>query len=67
MPQNCTIVATKTVHANLNVFCTRNHPAMPVDNTCRPDLILQGHTRDGSAHRETDRWVERMAKFVLAM
>lgn len=47
MPQNPNVVATKTETGKVYVFDLTKHGATPVDNVCRPDLTLQGHSREG--------------------
>ncbi|XP_049851795.1 histone-binding protein RBBP4-like [Schistocerca gregaria] len=47
MPQNPNILATKTIYADALLFDYTKHPSQPSDDTCRPDLRLQGHTKEG--------------------
>jgi len=47
MPQNPTIIATKSPSSDVFVFDYTKHPSKPVDNTCNPDLVLKGHTKEG--------------------
>jgi|Transcript_11806 histone-binding protein RBBP4 len=58
MPQNPSVIATKTVSAEVLLFDYTKHPSKPDDSgLCRPDLRLLGHKTEGyglswSAHRE---------------
>ncbi|KAL3132860.1 Chromatin assembly complex, subunit 3 [Trebouxia sp. C0009 RCD-2024] len=47
MPQNSFLIATKTISAEVYVFDYSKHPSKPTDNTCNPDLRLQGHKTEG--------------------
>eukprot|EP01133_Synstelium_polycarpum_P008930 gene8930-10469_t len=48
MPQNHTIIATKTVSSEVYVFDTSKHPLEPnADGKCLPDLKLLGHKKEG--------------------
>lgn len=47
MPQNHTIIATKTPTADVLVFDYTNLESMPKDNKCEPELRLKGHTKEG--------------------
>jgi len=48
MPQNHSLVATKTVSAEVYVFDYSRHPSKaPADGQCNPDLRLKGHKREG--------------------
>jgi len=48
MPQNPTIIATKTPTSDVLVFDYTKHPSKPDANSdCQPDLRLIGHTKEG--------------------
>jgi len=47
MPQNHSLIATKTVSAEVYVFDYTRHPAKPTDLTCNPELRLTGHLKEG--------------------
>eukprot|EP01018_Ginkgo_biloba_P032416 Gb_32820 [translate_table: standard] len=48
MPQNPTIIATKTVNAEVYVFDYSKHPSKPPqEGRCNPELRLQGHEAEG--------------------
>lgn len=48
MPQNPSIIATKTGGDQVYCFDYRKHPSKPpLDGACNPDLKLCGHTSDG--------------------
>ncbi|GAM25872.1 hypothetical protein SAMD00019534_090470, partial [Acytostelium subglobosum LB1] len=48
MPQNHTIIATKTVSSEVYVFDTSKHPSEPTpDGKCTPNLKLLGHQKEG--------------------
>lgn len=48
MPQNPDLIATKTVMGDVYVFDRTKHPSdPPKDNICKPDITLQGHTKEG--------------------
>jgi histone-binding protein RBBP4 len=49
MPQNSTIIATKAPSNDVYVFDYTKHPSKPAanDNTCKPDLVLKGHQKEG--------------------
>eukprot|EP01132_Coremiostelium_polycephalum_P003268 gene3268-4092_t len=48
MPQNHTIIATKTVSSEVYVFDTSKHPMEPnPDGKCLPNLKLTGHSKEG--------------------
>lgn len=48
MPQNPTIIATKTPTSDVLVFDYTKHPSKPDQNSdCQPDLRLVGHTKEG--------------------
>ena len=51
MPQNHTIIATKTPTADVLVFDYTNLESMPKDNKCEPELRLKGHTKEGCGFR----------------
>ncbi|KAA8492986.1 Histone-binding protein RBBP4 [Porphyridium purpureum] len=47
-PQKPTIVATKTVSADICIFALDKHPMKPVNNgVCSPQLKLTGHKKEG--------------------
>lgn len=48
MPQKPTIIATKTVNADVYVFDYSKHPSKPPqEGRCNPELRLQGHESEG--------------------
>lgn len=48
MPQNPSVIATKTVGSDLYIFDYTRHGTEPTsDGVCRPDLKLKGHTKEG--------------------
>jgi len=48
MPQNHTIIATKTPSSDVFVFDYTKHPSKPLpDGKCQPDIRLTGHTKEG--------------------
>jgi hypothetical protein len=48
MPQNCSIIATKTPTSDVLVFDYTKHPSKPnPDGKCNPQLRLTGHQREG--------------------
>lgn len=48
MPQNPSIIATKTVSADVFVFDYTKHPSKPKPGgVCSPDLRLKGHKTEG--------------------
>ncbi|XP_064963847.1 WD-40 repeat-containing protein MSI1-like [Musa acuminata AAA Group] len=48
MPQNPSIIATKTVKAEVYVFDSSTHPLKPpLYGACNPDLRLSGHLSEG--------------------
>eukprot|EP00955_Chlamydomonas_euryale_P034056 349682-Chlamydomonas_euryale.AAC.9 len=47
-PQNSSMIATKTISADVYVFDHTQHPSKPPpDNKCRPNLVLRGHRTEG--------------------
>jgi len=47
MPQNPTIIATKTVSSDVFIFDYTKHPSSPsVDGICYPQIRLRGHTKE---------------------
>lgn len=47
MPQNLSVIATKTVTSEVYVFDYTKHPSKPTDGKCNPNLILSGHQKEG--------------------
>jgi len=48
MPQNQTVIATKTVSGEVYIFDCTKHPSVPdKDGMSHPDIRLQGHTKEG--------------------
>eukprot|EP01116_Phalansterium_solitarium_P025328 TRINITY_DN9636_c0_g1_i1.p1 TRINITY_DN9636_c0_g1~~TRINITY_DN9636_c0_g1_i1.p1 ORF type:complete len:419 (-),score=99.89 TRINITY_DN9636_c0_g1_i1:10-1266(-) len=48
MPQNCSIIATKTIHPEVYIFDYAKHSSKPpADGKCTPQLILRGHSTEG--------------------
>lgn len=47
MPQNPSIIATKTPTSDVLVFDLTKHPAKPEAPGCQPDLRLRGHQKEG--------------------
>ncbi|KRX22889.1 putative histone-binding protein Caf1, partial [Trichinella nelsoni] len=47
MPQNQSVIATKTPSAEVFVFDTTKHPLKPDGTECRPQLRLRGHQKEG--------------------
>ena len=51
MPQKPDMIATMCANGNVLVFDKTKHPLMPNHPTkCIPEMVLQGHTKEGSAH-----------------
>lgn len=47
-PQNCDLIATRAVNGLTYVFDRTKHSNQPdSDGKCRPDIVLQGQTREG--------------------
>eukprot|EP00741_Cyanophora_paradoxa_P004532 tig00000808_g4401.t1 len=46
-PDNPFLIATKTPTARVCIFDTTKHDSKPKDNVVNPDLVLQGHTKEG--------------------
>jgi len=47
MPQNPTVMATKSDRASTSVFYLPKHPSEPTNSECKPDLLLTGHEDGG--------------------
>uniref|UniRef100_A0AC35TPQ0 WD_REPEATS_REGION domain-containing protein n=1 Tax=Rhabditophanes sp. KR3021 TaxID=114890 RepID=A0AC35TPQ0_9BILA len=48
MPQNPSLIATKSPSSEVFIFDYTKHPSTPPgDNICRPQMKLQGHTKEG--------------------
>ncbi|KAI6179456.1 putative histone-binding protein Caf1 [Aphelenchoides besseyi] len=48
MPQNPQLLATKSPSSEVYIFDYTKHPSVPPsDNSCRPQLRLRGHTKEG--------------------
>ena len=47
MPQNPCLIATRSVDSNVYVFDYTKHPSHPTSTEFKPDIVLQGHTREG--------------------
>lgn len=48
MPQNPSVIATKTISSDLYIFDYTRHGTEPSsDGVCKPDLKLKGHTKEG--------------------
>lgn len=48
MPQNAQLIATKSPNSDVFLFDYTKHPSVPgTDRTCRPQLRLRGHTKEG--------------------
>jgi len=47
MPQQYSVIATKTVSSDVFVFDYTKHDSEPKGNQCVPDLRLTGHTKEG--------------------
>jgi histone-binding protein RBBP4 len=48
MPQNCSIIATKTISSEVYIFDYTKHPAKPADDgKCNPQIRLIGHEKEG--------------------
>jgi histone-binding protein RBBP4 len=48
MPQNCCVIATKTVSGEVHIFDYTKHPSMPGPNApVNPDLRLVGQAKEG--------------------
>lgn len=47
-PQNCDLIATRTVTGETYVFDRTKHSSNPnPDGKCKPDIILKGQTKEG--------------------
>lgn len=47
MPQNPSLIATKTVCGDVCIFDYTKHPSQPTDNIIRPQALLKGHVKEG--------------------
>lgn len=47
MPQNTNIISTFSSTGQVFVFDTNNHPSMPENDACSPELELVGHNEEG--------------------
>ncbi|GMH45451.1 hypothetical protein BSKO_13408 [Bryopsis sp. KO-2023] len=50
MPQNPNMIATKTIKAQVFLFCIDHHPDQPAPDqvrNCNPDIRLTGHEQEG--------------------
>lgn len=47
MPQNPDLIATKTMDGSVLIFDRTKHPSKPVKDGCRPEITLNGHTKEG--------------------
>lgn len=47
MPQNPSLIATKTKTSEVFVFDCSKHPIEPQSGSCNPDIRLKGHTEEG--------------------
>uniref|UniRef100_A0A6B2L5N4 Histone-binding protein RBBP4-like N-terminal domain-containing protein n=1 Tax=Arcella intermedia TaxID=1963864 RepID=A0A6B2L5N4_9EUKA len=47
MPQNPSVIATKTIYSDVLIFVEKEHPAKPIDDQIRPEMILSGHSAEG--------------------
>ena len=47
MPQNPSIVASKTEHGTINIFNTANFPSTPSTNEIIKTMTLKGHDGEG--------------------
>ena len=47
MPQNPTIIATKSVSGEVHIFDYLKHPSQPTSDVVKPQLKLVGHTKEG--------------------
>ncbi|EDQ92019.1 uncharacterized protein MONBRDRAFT_22764 [Monosiga brevicollis MX1] len=47
MPQNPSVIATKTPSKNVLVFDYKKHPSEPLDAEVHPNLTLTGHSKEG--------------------
>lgn len=47
MPQQPNLVATKNVNSTVCIFDLDKHPERPESNVMQPDLVLDGHTKEG--------------------
>jgi len=54
MPQNPDLIATKTVMGEVYVFDRTKHPNKPIGDTCKPDITLRGHTKEGCVFDSLD-------------
>ena len=59
MPQNPTIIATKTPTSDVLVFDYTKHPSKPEALGCQPDLRLRGHQKEGKYVKEREKEIER--------
>jgi WD40 repeat protein len=63
MPQNPSVIATKTPQADVFVFDYTRHPSVPsADGKCKPDMRLTGHTKEGYGIS----WSPRLAGHLLS-
>ncbi|XP_031476697.1 histone-binding protein MSI1 homolog [Nymphaea colorata] len=47
MPQNSSIIATKTTSSDIYVFDYQKQPSGFTDGPCSPDMVLKGHKKEG--------------------
>ncbi len=47
MPQNPSVIATKTGRSDVLVFDFTKHELQPSTHECRPELVLKGHSLEG--------------------
>lgn len=47
MPQKYNIIASKTVSGEIHIFDFHKHSSRPNDNIVKPEIRLQGHTKEG--------------------
>lgn len=60
MPQKPDMIATMCANGNVLVFDKTKHPLMPNHPTkCIPEMVLQGHTKEGSGQPPPPGPVER--------
>lgn len=63
MPQNPSVIATKSPSADVLIFDYTNHPSIPnPDGKCNPEIRLKGHTKEGYGLS----WNPRVAGHLLS-
>lgn len=63
MPQNPSVIATKSPSSDVLIFDYTNHPSVPnPDGKCNPEIRLKGHTKEGYGLS----WNPRIAGYLIS-